>query len=427
MSRWLGNRTGIGDNDEEIPDAEPSSVLRAAATSLAAATPTGQRRTSVQPASAPSARRTAPPPDLELFEFAPAGYLLIDADGKIELINRTGAAMLGWDARRLTSQPFLRWIVAADRPLLGALQNQLRTSAGPVTRVLRAKSREGRIVHLRLECARIPPRAPQPGGWCAIMIDVSDEQRSAHKLRRLQSQLEQLARLNTAGEMASNLAHELNQPLGTIMLNCDAALRLLESTCAADDEVREVVGQAREAAAFASNIIRRLRGFLCNADDLRDDCDLGTLIHDVSKLLETEMHDSDIDLQVEIAPDLPPVTADAVQIEQVLLNLARNAVEAIGEPAANPDRRLTIRAGREAQDRVRVSVEDTGPGLTARQLQRLFTPFYTTKPDGMGLGLSISRSIVEAHGGKLWAEADSRKGAVFSMSLPTADGVTHDG
>jgi two-component system sensor kinase FixL len=110
----------------------------------------------------------------------------------------------------------------------------------------------------------------------------------------------------------------------------------------------------------------------------------------------------------------------------VLLNLARNGIEAIGEPAVNADRKITIRAGRETPHRVRVSVEDTGPGLNARQLQRLFTPFYTTKPDGMGLGLSISRSIIEAHGGKLWAEADRRKGAVFSISLPAAANSMHD-
>jgi signal transduction histidine kinase len=209
------------------------------------------------------------------------------------------------------------------------------------------------------------------------------------------------------------------------MLNCEAALRLLKAARDPDAEVSEAVGQARDAAAFASNIIRRVRGFLRSAEDPRDVCDLGALIENVSKLLETEMHDCDISLQMEIEPGLA-VSADAVQIEQVLLNLARNAIDAIGDPAANADRRITIRASREPEQRVRVSVQDTGSGLSGGQLRQLFTPFYTTKRDGMGLGLSLSRSIVEAHGGKLWAEADFRKGAVFSMILPAAGEVTYD-
>jgi two-component system sensor kinase FixL len=258
------------------------------------------------------------------------------------------------------------------------------------------------------------------------MIDVSDEQQSARRLRRLQSQLQQIARLNTAGEMASHLAHELNQPLGTIMLNCEAALRQLNAARDPNAEVSEAVSQARDAAAFASNIIRRVRGFLRNAEDPRGVCDLGALIEDVSKLLETEMHDCDINLQMEIEPGLPVVSADAVQIEQVLLNLARNAIDAIGDPAANADRRILIRASRDPEQRIRVSVQDTGSGLSGGQLRQLFTPFYTTKRDGMGLGLSLSRSIVEAHGGKLWAEADVRRGAVFSMTLPVAGEVTRD-
>ena len=394
MSRWLGNRTGIG---ATAADTRPLNTKAAASLHYD-----------------------------ELFEFAPAGYLLVDAEGNIQLINRTGAAMLGWNADRLTGQPLLRWIVAADKVLLSTLQHRLRSHprAPAASLVLRAINREGRTVHLRLECAPVVPA--QFGCWCAIMIDVSDEQQSARRLRRLQSQLQQIARLNTAGEMASHLAHELNQPLGTIMLNCEAALRLLKAARDLDAEVSEAVSQARDAAAFASNIIRRVRGFLRNAEDPRDVCDLGALIEDVSKLLETEMHDCDISLQREIEPGLPVVSADAVQIEQVLLNLARNAIEAIGDPAANADRRITIRASREPEQRVRVSVQDTGSGLSSGQLRQLFTPFYTTKRDGMGLGLSLSRSIVEAHGGKLWAEADVGRGAVFSMILPAAGEVTCD-
>ncbi|MGH8165253.1 MAG: sensor histidine kinase, partial [Rhodanobacteraceae bacterium] len=276
----------------------------------------------------------------------------------------------------------------------------------------------------RLHSAGEPSAGEDARGCRCIMIDVSGEQKSARKLRQLQSQLAHMTRLNTAGELASSLAHELNQPLGTVMLNCEAALRLLNDGAAREYEFAEALIQAREAASFASDVVRHLRGFLRNNEEPQTICALPTLIQDVSTLIRADARDNDIELRLEVEPDLPPVHVDSVQIEQVLLNLAHNSIEAMHGNGGH--KRVTINASAEALNRIRVTVADTGPGLGANQLDRLFTPFYTTKRDGMGMGLSISRTIIEAHGGQLWAAAAPGPGATIHFTLPAIDGQQHD-
>jgi len=361
------------------------------------------------------------PDYVDLFEHAPVGYMLLDASGCIERINRTGAAMLGWDQEWLVGKPFSRWISNNDKQLFRAHQHALSGGERCTSHDLRAKNRQGRTVSLRLE-STLETNHLEGGARCrSIMIDVSGEQQSARKLRLLQSQLTHVARLNTAGEMASSLAHELNQPLGTVVLNCEAALRLLKSGASQEYEFAEALTQAREAASFASDVVRHLRGFLQGNGELHTVCELSVLVLDVSTLIEADARDNDIELQLEIERDLPLVRVDSVQIEQVLLNLAHNSIEAMRDGGGGPNR-VTIRAYRNLPEQIRVSVTDTGPGLGVEHHDRLFTPFYTTKRDGMGIGLSISRTIIEAHGGELWADIDSGNGATFTFTLPSIGG-----
>ena len=368
----------------------------------------------------------AKPDYTELIEEAPAGYVSIDPAGCIEHINQTGAAILGWEPSQMIGELFSRWIVQADRPTLSGLQKRLQASAAPETQSLRAKNRQGRIVNLRLECRRSSPDLDRESGWRAILIDVSGEQLSARERRHLHTQLEQLGRLNTAGEMATNLAHELNQPLGAILLHCEATLRMLHSGQASVTELCEAVSQTREAALFASSIIRRLRSFLRNVDEPRIPCELSTLIQDVAKLIEVDVRDNDIDLYLDVEPDLPPVSVDKVQIEQVLLNLLRNGIESISERGSDAQRSIDVHAMLESPERLKVTIEDAGVGLNPNHVQRIFKPFYTTKREGMGMGLSISRSIIEAHGGRIWAEVVRLQGAVFHFTLPVNSNAPHE-
>lgn len=356
----------------------------------------------------------------DLFEHAPAGYMQLDASGAIATINSTGAAMLGWAAAWLTGQPFARWVESDDRELFQAHRDRVVAAKQCLSQELRVKNRQGRILSLRLQSVFEPGSGQAAGGCRSILIDVSGEQQAARRLRQLQSQIAHFTRLNTAGELATSLAHELNQPLGTVVLNCETAMRLLNDGGDSEYELAEALAQAREAACFASEVVRHLRGFLSHTDELRTVCQLSTLVQDVSKLIEIDARDNDVDLEIDIGQPLPPVRLDCVQIEQVLLNLAHNSIEALRDKYGDP-RRVKITALAQSAQHVLVSVEDTGPGMDAEQLQRICTPFYTTKHNGMGMGLSISRTIVEAHGGKLWAESEPGRGAILRFTLPTIE------
>jgi len=362
----------------------------------------------------------------DLFERAPIGYVLLDTSGCICKINHTGAALLGWDPAWLTGESFARWVVNADRQQFHTHLNKLGNSGSCVSHKLRVKNRLGRIATLWLKSDADPAPSGSAKSFRTMMIDVSREQESARKMRSLQAQLSRLARLNTAGELATSLAHELNQPLGTIVLNCEAALRLLKPGAEPSPEFVEAVTQAREAATFASDIVRHLRGFLQHNDGMYSDCEFCALLQEVSTLIEVDARDSDIDLHLDIQRGMPCVRADGVQIGQVLVNLAHNGIEAMRENGGISNR-LTIKARLQPSGQIQVSVADTGPGLDQRQAERIFSPFYTTKSKGMGLGLSISRTIIEAHGGRLWADAGGTAGATLHFTLPTLQGDRDDG
>ncbi|CAI8971812.1 two-component system, LuxR family, sensor kinase FixL [Pseudomonas sp. IT-P253] len=362
----------------------------------------------------------------ELFERAPFGYVLLDASGRICKINSTGAAMLGWKPAWLTGESLARWVVGADKQLFQAHLSKLGSAGGCINQKLRVKNRQGRIATLWLKSDREPNIYGHIEHFRSVMIDVSGEQASALKLRSLQSQLTRLARQNTAGELVSSLAHELNQPLGTVVLCCEAASRLLNAGATQSPDFVKAVTQAQDAARFASEIVRHLRGFLQNdSDEMFCDCEFSTLLQDVTMLIEVAARDSDIELQLDIEQGLPCVRVDAVQIGQVLVNLAHNSIEAMRE-MSGLNHRLCIKARQLPAGSVQVSVIDTGPGLDRQQVDSIFKPFYTTKNKGMGLGLSISRTIIEAHGGKLWAEPTHITGAMVHFTLPTVQGDDHD-
>lgn len=363
------------------------------------------------------------PAFVDLFERAPVGYLVLNHAGLIERINHTGAAILGWDAEWLVGKPFARWIATRDRKAFHEHRRRLDNSHAAIGQEIRVKNRQGRFVGLRLESVQDESAA----GRCRmIMIDISGEQRSARRARRLQSQLTHMTRVHTAGEFASSLAHELNQPLGTVVLNCEAAMRMLKSDVIDKDECVDALSQARSAATYASEVIRHLRRFLKKNGELYRDCKLRNMICDVIALIDTDARDNDVELQLDIERNLPAVHADPVQIEQVLVNLTHNSVEAVSEAEASGIKRVVIRARRAPPEQILVAVEDTGPGLSGKQIDRIFSPFYTTKQGGMGMGLSISRSIIEAHGGELWADRDAASGACFLFTLPAAGSRKHD-
>jgi two-component system sensor histidine kinase TtrS len=230
-------------------------------------------------------------------------------------------------------------------------------------------------------------------------------------------QLAHVARLNTMGEMASGIAHELNQPLTAITMNARACLRMLDSSQTAAETCSDVMEKIANEAQLAGEVIRQIRHFIRKDQPERRPVRVSEMVREVLLLVRADVRQAAVQVKLELDPVADWVLAQDIQIEQVILNLARNAIEAMTEMAP-AGRRLVIRSGLKSRDLVEISVSDTGPGLSEEVSERLFTPFVTTKSQGLGLGLSISSGIIEAHDSKLVVESEPGKGAIFSFTLP---------
>jgi two-component system sensor kinase FixL len=237
-------------------------------------------------------------------------------------------------------------------------------------------------------------------------------------LQKAQAELAHAARVMVMGELAASLAHELNQPLAAILSNAQAAQRFLAAAPLDLDEVRAVLTDIVADDQRAGEVIQRLRRLLTRGELERLPLDLNEVIREVVRLIHSEAVIKSVTVVLNLEAELPPVPGDRVQLQQVLLNLLINGVEAMSAVEDRP-RQLLIGSHRHGARDVLVAVRDVGIGLDPEQAERIFDSFYTTKPDGMGLGLSISRSIIEAHGGRLWATANAGYGTTVQFTPPT--------
>jgi C4-dicarboxylate-specific signal transduction histidine kinase len=234
-----------------------------------------------------------------------------------------------------------------------------------------------------------------------------------------QAELFHISRLNILGEMASGLAHELNQPLCAILSCADLCLRATAGEIKNIDRLNENLRTIETQAEQAGNIIQHIRALVKKKDTQHSAIDINDLIRETLSFIDTDIRRDKIKLSLELSEQMPKVTADPIQIEQVLLNLLRNAIEAMAG-IDREKRSLTIQTTRDSENVVKVVMRDSGDGLTAEVEKQLFNPFFTTKPDGLGVGLSISYSIIEAHHGELWAKANPDRGSTFGFTLPVA-------
>lgn len=248
--------------------------------------------------------------------------------------------------------------------------------------------------------------------------DITESKQAEDKLQQQQAELAHALRVATLGELASNFAHELNQPLCTIQTFAHAAVRLMQSHQHVTDELVEAIEQMAVHADRAGGIIKHMRKLAAPQKPARSAMDLGTILKD-SALLLAKLHRQDKEVVVLDVPELPQVVADTVQVEQVVVNLIKNAFEAM-EHIPQDQRRLTVAARPVESDKVQVCIRDTGPGMTDEQLDAVFRPFVTTRADGLGLGLSISYTIIESNGGRLWAERNECGGMTFCFTVPTS-------
>jgi len=255
--------------------------------------------------------------------------------------------------------------------------------------------------------------------YIAAVQDVTERRLSEEALGKLRSELAHVSRVATLGALTASIAHEVNQPLSGIITNASTCLRMLAADPPNVDGARETARRTIRDGHRASDVITRLRALFSRKEAAAEPVDLNEATREVIALSLSELQRSGVSLRAELADDLPPVTGDRVQLQQVVLNLLRNGADAMSGVAGRP-RQLVIRTRRDEGDRVRLDVRDAGAGFDPQTADRLFESFYTTKDDGMGIGLSVSRSIVESHQGRLWATPNDGPGATFSFSIPCA-------
>jgi len=249
--------------------------------------------------------------------------------------------------------------------------------------------------------------------------DITAVRRAEQQSRQHQAELVHVSRLSTMGEVATGMAHELNQPLSAIVNYANGCTRRMQSGVGHTQELLGALSQITNQARRASEIIRRLRALVGKQPPIRADVDLNRLVQEVCSFLAFETAKLGVQIQLDLAPEPIPVHVDLVQIEQVLLNLVSNALDAL-EEVPEAKRRILIRTQGNLDGEARVSVEDSGPGMEPERLAHLFDPFFTTKEGGMGMGLTISQTILENHEGRIWAESEPGRGTVFHMALPRA-------
>jgi signal transduction histidine kinase len=247
------------------------------------------------------------------------------------------------------------------------------------------------------------------------IMDITERKRAEEAVRTAQAELAHVTRVATLGELAASIAHEINQPLGAVVNNASACVRWLAAQNL--EEARQSAARVIADGHRAGAIIGRIRALAQKAPPHKDWLDLNATIRDVIALARSEVHRHGVALETHLAAEVPLILGDRIQLQQVLLNLIMNAIEAMSGVGAGP-RALWVSSERVATTEVLIAVRDSGPGLEPQHLDRLFDAFYTTKPHGLGLGLAISRRIIEAHGGRLWATANVPHGAVLQFTVP---------
>lgn len=357
----------------------------------------------------------------DLFTFAPVGFAVLCEDSRVEDVNRAAAAMLGWPRSWMAGQLFARWIAKTDSDrFFTHLRNACR-SERVITDEFRIKDRRGRTRELRFDSVAMISRERDGCGAtrrCQMsMTEAALRRRDGREGGGLSEDLAHVARLNSCGEMAAALAHELSQPLGAITLHCNTAVKTLRSGDFDPAYIAASLEKISEAALHASATIHGLRSFLSKRKHEVECLQLNEVLRNTTRLAAAYAKERGCRVELRLAEGLPPVHARVVHLQQVLLNLLQNSIDAMQESSSG-DRLILVISDRPRPDTLRVTVVDSGPGMTDQQRRHAFEPFYTTKENGMGMGLSISRSIIESYGGRLWARRGQRRGTALSFTLP---------
>ncbi|GAA4752760.1 hypothetical protein GCM10023264_19680 [Sphingomonas daechungensis] len=348
----------------------------------------------------------------------PDAMIVIDDHGRILSFSAAAEKMFGYSEGDVVGENVSMLMPSPDRERHDKYIRDYRETGERkiigIGRVTTARHRDGYTFPIELavgEAAMGDQRI-----FTGFIHDISERRQTELRLRDLQSELAHVGRLSEMASFASSLAHELNQPLTAIANYCEAARDLIPEGAHQNDALlREALVEAAKESVRAGQIVRRLREFVSHGESLRAPESVNRLVTEASALALVGSREHGIEVQLQLAPDLDDVPVDRIQIQQVLTNLIRNAVDAMID---SPERSLTIRTESGPDRMVTVTVEDTGTGIAESVAGQLFQPFITSKTTGMGVGLSISRTIIESHGGRIWFEPNEGAGTVFHFTLP---------
>ncbi len=356
-----------------------------------------------------------------ILDTVPDAMIVINSRGIMQFFSNAAERLFGYTEHEAIGQNVKILRPEPDRTRHDGYISRYRSSGERhiigIGRIVTGKRKDGTTFPMHLSVGEMQS-AGEPY-FTGFVRDLTEHQQTQARLQQLQSELVHISRLSAMGEMASALAHELNQPLAAISNYMKGSRRLLEGSSDPNAaKIETAMDRAAEQALRAGQIIRRLRDFVSRGESEKRVESLSKLIEEAGALGLAGAREQNVQLRFNLNPEADLVLADRVQIQQVLVNLFRNALEAM----AHSERRELVAINRKVGDEmIEVEVSDTGPGFAEDVLPNLFQTFFTTKETGMGVGLSISRSIIEAHGGRMWAENNAAGGATFRFTLPAAD------
>jgi len=361
---------------------------------------------------------------MQLLRAAPDAIVVVRADGCIEFVNDRAEGMFGYESSELHGQPVELLVPSISKDA----HRDYRKSyvANPRVRVmgpdkrLQAVHKSGALIPVEIS---LSPVDTEDGPMVtAIVRDITERRHAEEKVREQRNELARVSRIATVGELAGALAHELNQPLAAILSNAQAAQRFLRRDVPDTEQVRQIVADIIDDDKRAAAVIYQMRRFLKHEEPELKEVDLNRLIGDTLRALQSDLAINQVAVTTQLADGLPLVLGNLVQLQQVVLNLVLNAVDAM-QAVDHMSRILVLSSAPYSETQIRIAVSDSGPGVDKAVLSKIFGPFFTTKKDGMGMGLPITRSIVEAHGGQLNVSNNEERGCTFSVLLPFIGGL----
>jgi len=374
------------------------------------------------------------------FDYAPLGVLAHRFSGPFLAINRKFLQMTGYDERELKQKDHLDITHPADHPLV--IASMVAAQKGEIDHFsnrIRFLHKDGHAIHSICHSAVTHDSAGSPDMVICQVEDLTESMAAEEKLRLQREQMTHVGRLSTLGEMTAGIAHEINQPLTAISMYAQSGIRMLTAGVPDPGKLRTALEKLDAQSLRAGNVIDRIQRLVKNRETQKEQVDINGLVRDLVKLADADARVNGIEIELHLAEDLPSVYCDPVQIQQVLLNLIRNAIDSMVEIHCQKGNRIKVttemrsREGTmERPDKhtdarlIEVRARDAGTGISPAFESELFTPFSTTKDTGMGMGLSICRSIIEAHGGELGYRNNADQGATFYFHLPLSESYDSD-